>query len=128
MKKNVLKSAFAITCVVAASVSSFKAYDQHDKNVAAANMLLAENVEALSVGDSWASWASAAGSFVAGLFSGGGNSNQEKWYRAQCNEPCTLWKKINGRDQQIDGARKGCEDTKAETAGCTIPNYNPCRE
>ena len=51
MKKNVLKSAFAITCVVAASVSSFKAYDQHDKNVAAANMLLAENVEALSQGD-----------------------------------------------------------------------------
>lgn len=123
MKKSVLKSAFAITCIAAASVSGFKAYDQHDKNVAAANMLLAENVEALSVGDSWAS---AIGSFVAGLFTGGGN--QEKWYRAQCNEPCTLWKKINGRDTQIEGARKGCEDTKAETAGCTIPNYNPCRE
>ena len=53
MKKSVFKSAFAIACVVAASVSGFKAYDQHNKNVAAASMLLAENVEALSDGDSW---------------------------------------------------------------------------
>ena len=51
MKKSVFKSAFAIACVVAASVSGFKAYDQNNKNVAAANMLLAENVEALSAGD-----------------------------------------------------------------------------
>ena len=40
MKQKNVKTAFAIACVVAASVSSFKAYDQHNKNVAAANMLL----------------------------------------------------------------------------------------
>ena len=34
-------------------MTGFKAYDQNNKNVAAANMLLAENVEALSDGDSW---------------------------------------------------------------------------
>ena len=51
MKKNVLKSAFAITCVVAASMGGFKAYEQHNKNVATVNMLLAENVEALSQAD-----------------------------------------------------------------------------
>lgn len=57
MKRIVVKSALAITCIVAASVSGFKAYEQHNKNVAAANMLLAENVEALSSGDaSWVSW------------------------------------------------------------------------
>ena len=48
MKKNVFKSAFAIACVVAASMGGFKAYDQHNKNVAAANLLFTENVEALS--------------------------------------------------------------------------------
>ncbi len=47
MKRLVVKSAFAISCIVAASVSGFKAYEQHIKNVADANMLLAENVEAL---------------------------------------------------------------------------------
>ena len=51
MKKSVFKSAFAIACVVAASVSGFKAYEQRNKNVAAVNMLLAENVEALSQAD-----------------------------------------------------------------------------
>ena len=63
MKRIVIKSAFAIVCIVAASVSCFKAYDQHNKNVAAANMLLAENVEALSDGDSWISnaWNSVTG-------------------------------------------------------------------
>ncbi len=47
MKKSVIKSAFAVVCVVAASMTGFKAYEQNN-NLSAANMLLAENVEALS--------------------------------------------------------------------------------
>ena len=49
MKKNVFKSAFAIACVVAASVSGIKAYNA--ANQSKTDMLLAENVEALTVGD-----------------------------------------------------------------------------
>ena len=48
MKKNVIKTAVAAVCVVAAGMGGFKAY-----NVAAqseTDMLLAENIEALSAG------------------------------------------------------------------------------
>ena len=50
MKKNVIKTAVAAVCVVAAGMGGFKAY-----NVAAqseTDMLLAENVDALSSGES----------------------------------------------------------------------------
>lgn len=47
MKKNVFKSAFAIACVVAASMGGLITYNQHNKNLAATNLLFAENVEAL---------------------------------------------------------------------------------
>lgn len=124
MKKNFFKSAFAIACIAVASVSGFKAYDQHNKNVAATNMLLAENVEALSAGDGWG----AVGSFLAGFFGGGDSSKEEKWYRADCNDPCQFYKHVNGRDELVNGTKKGCCDTKAVTAGCTIPNYNPCHQ
>lgn len=53
MKKNVIKTAVAAVCVVAAGMGGFKAY-----NVAAqseTDMLLAENVEALSSCDAYAS-------------------------------------------------------------------------
>lgn len=46
MKKNVIKTAFAAVCVVAAGVSGMKAYNV--ANQSQTNMLLAENVEALS--------------------------------------------------------------------------------
>lgn len=46
MKKNVIKMAFAAVCVVAAGVSGMKAYNV--ANQSEADMLLAENVEALS--------------------------------------------------------------------------------
>ncbi len=51
MKRLVVKSAFAISCIVAASVSGFKAYEQNNKNEAAVKLLLTENVEALSEPD-----------------------------------------------------------------------------
>lgn len=49
MKKNVIKMALAAVCVVAAGVSGMKAYDS--ANQSEADMLFAENVEALSAGD-----------------------------------------------------------------------------
>ncbi len=49
MKKNVIKIAFAAICVVAAGVSGMKAYNA--ANQSKADMLLTENVEALSAGD-----------------------------------------------------------------------------
>ena len=49
MKKNVIKMAFAAVCVVAAGVSGMKAYNA--ANQSEADMLLSENVEALSNGD-----------------------------------------------------------------------------
>lgn len=48
MKKNVIKTAIAAVCVVATGVSGMKAYNA---NLSKANMLLEENVEALSLGD-----------------------------------------------------------------------------
>ena len=49
MKRLVVKSAFAVVCVVAASMTGFKAYNA--ANQSKTDMLLAENVEALTVGD-----------------------------------------------------------------------------
>ena len=46
MKKKSIKSAFAIACVAVASVSGIKAYNV--ANQSQTNMLLMENVEALS--------------------------------------------------------------------------------
>jgi hypothetical protein len=48
MKKNVIKMTFAAVCVVAAGVSGMKAYNA--ANQSEADMLLSENVEALSSG------------------------------------------------------------------------------
>lgn len=50
MKKNVIKMAIAAVCVVAAGMGGMKAYNA--ANHSEADMLLAENVEALSSGDS----------------------------------------------------------------------------
>ena len=49
MKKNVIKMAVAAVCVVAAGVSGMKAHDAAIQSEA--DMLLSENVEALSRGD-----------------------------------------------------------------------------
>ena len=49
MKKNVIKMAVAAVCVVAAGISGMKAYNA--ANQSEADMLLSENVEALSSGD-----------------------------------------------------------------------------
>ena len=49
MKKNSIRLAFAIACVVAAIVSGIKAYDA--SNQSEADLLLTENVEALSQGE-----------------------------------------------------------------------------
>ena len=49
MKKNVIKTAIAAVCVVAAGMGGLKAYNA--ANQSEANLLLAENVEALSAGD-----------------------------------------------------------------------------
>lgn len=49
MKKNVIKTAIAAVCVVAAGFGGVKAYNA--ANQSEADMLLAENVEALSSGD-----------------------------------------------------------------------------
>ncbi len=49
MKKNVIKMTFAAVCVVAAGVSGMKAYNA--TNQSEANLLLSENIEALSSGD-----------------------------------------------------------------------------
>ena len=49
MKKNSIKSIFAIACVAVASVSGIKAYNA--SNQSEVSMLLAENVEALSEGE-----------------------------------------------------------------------------
>ncbi len=49
MKKNVIKTAIAAVCVVAAGMGGMKAYNA--ANQSETDMLLAENVEALSSGD-----------------------------------------------------------------------------
>ena len=49
MKKNVFKTMVAAVCVVAAGMGGMKAYNAG--NQSEANVLLAENVEALSAGD-----------------------------------------------------------------------------
>ena len=49
MKKNVIKTAVAAVCVVAAGMGAMKAYNTADNSES--NMLLTENVEALSAGD-----------------------------------------------------------------------------
>lgn len=129
MKKNVIKTVFAAVCVAAAGMSAFKAYDKHNENLAVADVLLAENVEALSAGDSWLSGAiNTITGIIGGIIGGGNGQSEEKWYRAECNEPCSFYKSINGKDALVNGTKKGCEDTKAQTAGCHIPNYNPCQE
>lgn len=46
MKKNLVKTAFAFVCVVATGIGAFNAYNS--VNLSEADMLLAENVEALS--------------------------------------------------------------------------------
>ena len=51
MKKNVIKMAVAAVCVVAAGMGGMKAYNA--ANQSEANMLLSENVEALSSGDGY---------------------------------------------------------------------------
>lgn len=50
MKKNVIKMAAAAICVVAAGMGGFNAYNV--ANQSTADLLLADNVEALSAGDS----------------------------------------------------------------------------
>ena len=47
MKKNVIKTAVAAVCVVAAGMGGFKAYNV--ANQSQANMLLAENIDAFSL-------------------------------------------------------------------------------
>lgn len=49
MKKNFIKTAFAAVCVVAAGLGGLKAYNYSTQSQA--NMLLAENIDALSAGD-----------------------------------------------------------------------------
>ena len=49
MKKNVIKMAVAAVCVVAAGMGGMKAYNA--ANQSETDMLLSENVEALSAGD-----------------------------------------------------------------------------
>lgn len=119
MKKSV-KTAFAAVCVAVAGIGAFNAYDEQSKNLATSDVLLAENVEALSAGDGWG-WL---GDLVGGLLGG----SSDKWYRAQYNAPCQFHKSIDGKDTLVNGTKVGCENTKAETAGCTIPSPNPCVE
>lgn len=49
MKKNFIKTSFAAICVVAAGLGGLNAYD--DVNQSNENVLLVENVEALSSGE-----------------------------------------------------------------------------
>lgn len=49
MKKNALKTMVAAVCVVAASMGGMKAYNA--TSLSEANMILEENVEALSAGE-----------------------------------------------------------------------------
>ena len=49
MKKKIIKTTFVVVCVVAAGLSSMKVYNA--ANQSNENMLLAENVEALSSGE-----------------------------------------------------------------------------
>ena len=50
MKKNVIKTAIAAVCVVAAGMGGMKAYNVATQSQA--DLLLAENIDALSDGDS----------------------------------------------------------------------------
>lgn len=54
MKKNVIKTAFAAVCVVAAGMGGMKAYNT--ANQSEADLLLAENVEALTRAETNTSW------------------------------------------------------------------------
>ena len=119
MKQKNVKTAFAIACVVAASVSSFKAYDQHNKNVAAANMLLAENVEALSAGD---------GSIIdtiMGLF--GYEPKKEYQYKTMGASPFNYMNRKTGHMESTEGRQFVCLNTTNDQATCILPNPNPCQ-
>ena len=50
MKKNVMKTMVVVACVVAAGMGGFKAYNA--ANHSAVKMFIAENVEALTAGES----------------------------------------------------------------------------
>lgn len=49
MKKNVIKTTFAAVCVIGAGMGGLKAYNA--ANQSEADMLLSENIDALSAGD-----------------------------------------------------------------------------
>lgn len=63
MKKNVIKTAVAAVCVVAAGMGGFKAYNVTTQSEA--DMLLAENVEALSQTDYYSTSEQQAAQYVA---------------------------------------------------------------
>lgn len=117
MKKIVLKSAFAIACVAAASVSGFKAYEQHNKNVAAANMLLAENVEALSSGDGLLD-------SLMGLL--GYQPKEEKQYPYMTMGGCYKTITMNGKTQRVPGQQYVCRTCNTENT-CILPIPNDCQ-
>ncbi len=54
MKKNFIKTAFAVVCVVAAGIGGYKAYSA--ANQSETNQLLTENVEALSQSEIINTW------------------------------------------------------------------------
>ena len=111
MKKKVIKSAFAIACIVAASVSGFKAYDQHDKN-AAANVLLAENVEALSAGDNF-------------NLPGWLTNNETHYYLAA--NTCYVTKVVNGVTQRIPGIYYTCNVCNDPNSTCDFSVTGQCQ-
>lgn len=107
MKKNLFKSAFAIACVAAASVSGFISYDQHNKNVAATSMLCKENVEALSDNDSWF-WSS---TYI------------QKHYTPALEE-CCITEVVNGQTIRRNGVTHTCQISLNPYATC---DFNDCK-
>lgn len=48
MKKKILKTTLAVVCVSVSGTGSWKAYSTYEMNKAGANLLLTDNIEALS--------------------------------------------------------------------------------
>ncbi len=99
MKKNVIKTAFAAVCVVAAGMGGLKAYNVADQSKV--DMLLAQNVDALSSDNEAEA------------------QNVSNTYWDFTND--TKLVKINGQTKPIKIDR--CKARKGSNAGCSVGEW-----
>lgn len=113
MKKNVFKTAFAAICVVAAGMGAFKTYDKYNDSLAVADVLLADNVEALSQYENDVA----------------DRDNTRVENKGDVTSKCACGtKKVykNGAYVTVNKYKVVCETVNAKVHSCVIPNPNLC--